>query len=60
MTANEMMNIIGGVQPREKCGTCPSSTQGGGEITCYKDSLGLMCLKPSNCNNSVDCKEVKA
>ena len=59
MTANEMKNIIGGtepIEPRVKCGTCPSSS-GLGELTCYKDSLGLSCLKPSTCNNAVDCKE---
>lgn len=59
MTRNEMKNIIGGdapTEPRVPCGTCPSSTQGGGDLTCYKDSSGLFCNKPSNCNNAVDCK----
>lgn len=57
MTSNEMKNIIGGDVPveRETCGTCPSSTQGGGQLTCYKEPF-IGCIKPSNCNNAVDCK----
>lgn len=57
MTQFEMKNIVGGsapIDPKESCGTCPSATQGGGDITCYKDAIGS-CLKPANCNNSIDC-----
>lgn len=58
LTRDQMKNVFGGTDQEvigevESCGK--SCTAGSSTLTCTKDFMGG-CLKPSQCNNAVDCK----
>ena len=57
LTRDEMKNVLGGVNAPpgdfESCGK--SCTAGTSTLSCTQDFMGG-CIKPTQCNNAVDCK----